>query len=1035
MRRHVLASLRLPALLMLCASATAQGAPVATPLADAIPELANHSTWAQDASYEGAHPDKGKRGVYPVGNGRVFGYVGLGARANTMQGVTGPSYQTAETFAPTGHFGAHSLILVHGERPLDLPAQRVRRVRGANFVVTVDEDPAGLSLRTLSFAPPDGTAILRVIEVQNLGTAKTRAALRVEIDGVDAQGGAATTRRVYDRDGRRCHAEFGLTDARRVEAALVADLGDLAPGAVWRGVLQIATYSGAPASAAATLPARARLVDEATKHAMVTQRWWQSRLKDTAYFDTDHAKLRDLVQDWKVLMLVQRDASSGVVSSMVNHRGFQTRENSGAILTFLRLNMWAEAKAILKYTFDATRLLGSVPDRAPLDLDFAGLTDKQIDWDAVAVPEGDAPSWIILQHFWYWRVTRDTELIKAHRPLLLRCLVGQKRMNEVLQRFGGQEPWLHGVLGRLYPERVGVDSGLVADDREHGRGAFSFIAAVQMLLATQAIGELDNGIDAVDHPERYTDGDPKEKPGQRYLTRSFALMQATESVFWIPDLQMFAPAISPVNGEPHRAPLANANLMPLWLGWTFPTGEKSRDNLRSALQRLWRSGGRVGATPTSGFASGHTQGQLLTALAERDAKERHDAFDALLAMAEPAGEWGELYDPQGRPTHGDDAAWPNRLRPFDSGINLDALLFAVNGIRFVTVPNWDARDIRAELRLPRGASYVTMRHVRKDQRDLDLYWRETQEKMTDDERTANAEKEAEKQRDPEAVHRRLRFRVDLVSENPKAGYYDVGLNAVGTLFVRWLQKDKPLDEVEYWADDTQEFMPPPLPARDGTPIEMKPEAKTLYLASRAFAGELVGGDAAYALVDTGLPMRPDDLAAALVDADGKRRVDTLFFDWNADGEGKATLKPAAFWASPVWREALEKFTAGGGQILRPRFVRDLAVVGGAKLGADSQGRVEFQSAGETTLTTTITAAAATEAVLRMGSSGPAKVWLGDKLVFEHGTTRIALPDQDSALVQLAAGANEVRIVVQGTGTFSLFLRASDSRGLPVPGVK
>ncbi len=1034
MRFHVLTTAAL--LVLLTAETHGQGTSLAvvTPLSDAIPALATHSVWAQDARYEGEQPDKSKRGVYPVGNGRAFGYVGLGARANTMLGVSGPTYQTADTWAPKGHYGEHTLTLRRGEQAIDLPVQHVRRVRGANFVVTVDEDPAGLSLRTLSFAPPDGTSILRIVEVQNLGATAAKANLRADIEGIDAQGGAASTRRVYDRNGRRYHAVFSLTDAQRVGDALVVELGELAPRATWRGVLQIGTYRGAPAATAVTLPARGRVVDEATKHAIVTEQWWQARLKDTSYFDTDHARFRDLVADWKVLMLTQRDAASGVVSPMVTRRGFETRANTGSILAFLRFNMWDEAKAILKYTFDATRLLSRVPDRLPLDLDLAPLADKTVDWDAVVVPEGDSASWILLQHFWYWRVTRDTALIKQHRSLLLRCLVGQKRIDEVLQRFAGEEPWLHGAMNGLYPARVGEGSGLVAEDRAQDRGTFSFIAAVQMLLATQAMGDLENGIDALDNPERYEGADPKDRPGQRYLTRSFALMQATESRFWIPDLQFFAPAVSPVNLQPHRCPVASANLMPLWLGWTFPTGEKSRDNLKNSLQRLWRDGARVGATPATGYALGFNQGQLVVALAERDAKERHDAFDALLAMAEPAGEWGEIYDPQGRPTHGNDP-WPNRLSPFDSGINLDALLFAVSGIRFVTVPNWDARDIRAELRLPHGATYVTMRHVRKDGRDIDLYWRETSEKMSEEERKVNAEKEPAKQRDPEAEHRRMRFRVDQISENPKAGYYDVGLNAVGTLFVRWLQKDKPLDEVEFWADDSLEFMPPPPTSPDGAGLEVPATAKTLYLASRGYARELAGNDPSIALVDTGLPMRPEDLAATLLDNEGKRRVDTLYIDWNAEGQGQSTLKPASFWTSPVWTGALARFSATGGQIVRPRFVPHLAVTGGQELAADAMGRVTLQIDGEATLTATITAEAAGDAFLRVGSSGPVKVLAGDALLLEHGAERIALPDQDSVLVRLAAGQNQFRLVVNGKGAYSLFLRVSDPRGLPLAGVR
>ncbi|MHC4516375.1 MAG: hypothetical protein ACYS5W_22130, partial [Planctomycetota bacterium] len=61
---------------------------VPAPLAKQIPALNAQSSWAQDAEYQ-AQPDQTSRGIYAVGNGHVFTYLGLGARANTMQAITG----------------------------------------------------------------------------------------------------------------------------------------------------------------------------------------------------------------------------------------------------------------------------------------------------------------------------------------------------------------------------------------------------------------------------------------------------------------------------------------------------------------------------------------------------------------------------------------------------------------------------------------------------------------------------------------------------------------------------------------------------------------------------------------------------------------------------------------------------------------------------------------------------------------------------------------------------------------------------------
>lgn len=1001
-----------------------------TPLAESITELADHSAWAQDTEFAPGDVDKSARGVYPVGNGRVFGYLGLGARANTMQGLTGPTYQTAEEFAPKGHFGEHTLdVMVAGE-VVALPEQHVRRVRGANFVATVDEARDGLSLRTLSFAPPGGTEIVRVVDVVNAGAREVRGArlvLRGEAGAAPPAGQPLTVD--YDHGRYRCHAVLTLSGG-----SAAVDLPPLAPKASWRGVLSIETAAGAPPPAGQVRDGDGNGgVAAATAAARATLAWWQDKLRDTLYFDTDHRKLRDLVQDWKVLVLVQRDANSGAVSPMVNYRGCWVRDSVGPLLLFLRYNLWQEAKDLLEYLYQSVRLLERVPNRVPLDLDFTGLDGKRIDWDAIEVPASEVPSWIVLMHFWYWRVTRDHELIRAHKKLLECCLRRQRPVDSVLLPFHGDETWMHGAFYSLYPERVGDGAHLIADDRWQGRRAFSFAAGVQYLLCIQALGEMENGLAEAADPGGYAALEAGDRPGQRYLASSFRVMQELERRYWLPDLNMFAPALSPVTRQPHREPYADANLMPLWLGWTFPTGEKSRDNLKNSLARLSLRDFRVGETPTTGFACGHTQGKLVVALTERDAKDRLRAVDALLAMAEPAGEWGELYDTRGRPVAAYDPQWPNRCRPWESGVNLDAILVALSGVRFVAVPNFDARDIRAKLRLPLGATYVSMRHVRKDGRDINLHWRETSERMTDKERAENEEKPAEKRRDPEAVHRRMRFRLDLNSDNPKQGYYDVGLNAAGTLFVRFLTREGPVDEVEYWADDANEFLPaaPVTPPPPDLVVPVAPGTKLLYLSCRSFAGELLHDDPAVCLVDTGLPATPRLLADALV-KDGKKRADMLFLDWHALAPGRTTFKTAKFWSDPAWVEACRQFEADGGRIVSASYFPALVTEDGDRVVADADGKITLR--GPATVSATVVSDAEREVVVRLGCTATVEVSVDGKALLRHEGRPHALPDDAATLVRLPADETTLRLHVADQAGAGLYVRITDGRGLPIDGV-
>jgi hypothetical protein len=1015
---------------------------VPTPLAESLPALADHSTWQQDVTYGGGPLDKSRRGVYPVGNGSVFTAIGLGERANTMQAITGPEYQTEEVCAPKGHFGEATLELFTGGRVLDLPEQSVRRVRGANFVVTSDEAPGRVALRTLTFAAPETTAITRVIEVANLsGGDLAGLSVRARVEGPVRPAGDALYKE-YDRGRRACSARFVLAGGRTDGDVLAAAVPLLPPGGTWRAVFSVATASGLlPPDAGAGVPT----LEAAAAGAGATLAWWQSRLAGTTYFDTDHAKLRDLFHDWKVLLLVQRCNRSGAVSPMVNYRGCWLRDSTGPMLLFLRFNMWAEAKDLLEYLFDCARLQGRVSNHVPLDLDVGAAGAKPIDWNAIAVDDSETPSWFVLMHHWYWRVTRDADLIKRHWPLIERCLKGQKRREDVLLNFHGDESELHGAFYSLYPERAPADCQFIADDRWAGRRPFSFASSVLFLLAVHAVSDMLNGLDEVDHPERYAgDQPPTDRPGQRYLAQTFSLMEKLERAFWFDAGKYFAPALSPLTRRPHSPPYAYGNLMPLWVGWTFPTGEKSSENLRHALARLWSRDGRVGMTPTTGYACGHTQGMLLVALAERDCARRLDALDALLAMAEPAGEWGELYDERGRPVSAYDAAWPNRLRPWESGINLDAILFAISGIRFATVPNWDNRDIRAELRLPHGATFVTMKGVRKDGRDLDVYWRETMEPMTAKELEDNAKKEPEAQRDPAVKHRRVRFHVDLNSPDPKKGYYDLGLNAAGTLFVRYLSRQMPADEMEFWTDDKEVFLRP-----EGTPAAepaaaapaRKGGAEVLYLSARDLAGELVGDDPGVTLFDTGLPFPMADLAALLLDEAGKPLHRTVFLDRGFDDPGRTTFKPPAFWRE--CGDLLSRYEGVGGTVVRADFLRRFRAPGNAALAAMPDGRLELPAdlrprgaQGTVELTAEVSSDADREVVLRVGSGTAVEVAVeGGAPAIRQERPRWPMPDQDSAVVRLRQGRNRIAFVVRGGGDPILFARVTDARGLPVPGVE
>ena len=1035
------------ATLVLTAGLCGQDVTVPTPLGETFEELLSHSSWAQDATHQGDSPDKHSRGVYPVGNGRVFAYAGLGKRANTLQGITGPHYQTEEEFAPRGNFGEVTLALMAGGKAVDLPTQRIRRVRRAGFVVTEDAAANGLSLRTLTFATPGQRHLTRIIEVANNGKADVAGLTLRALADASLITKDQRLLQIYDRGDRSCSAVYQLSGSRILEIAktprgLETEIGKLAAGGTWQGVFTIGTAAGHAWPATQAVPQTD--METATAEVRQTLKWWQAKLEPTTYFDTDRAKIEDLFEDWKVMMLALRCAHSGMVAPMVNRHGAYTRQTSGALLAFLRFNMWDEAGDCLRYIFRSTRLLGRLQEQHPLDLDFSALEGKETDWSKVKIPASEIPSWVILQHFWYWRVTQDMELIEEHWPLLEACLKRQRRHQGSLMHFGGTEPYLT-ELEALYPTEISGNAGLIAHDPASGRSTYSFSSGVLFLISLQAIGEMLNGMDRKRNPEGWANGKPENPLGAAHQLRSFKIMEELEAAYWMDNAKFFAPAISPVNGKQHHTVMANANLMPLWVGWTFPSGERSMENLKHFLQKVWSRGTRIGSTPGVGHATGELQGMLLTALVERDAKERYDAMEVMLQMAEPAGEWGRLYDTNGRPMATRQAAWPDRLQPGESGINLDAMMFAILGSRCVSVPNWDNEDIRLKLRLPRDATFVTVKGMKKDGRDLNLFFRETTEKLTKEELKTNDEAKPDKRRDPKKSHRRVRFKVELMSDNPPRGYWDVGCNAATTMFVRYLWRGgDPIEEVEFWGEETDTVFPAGMsvPTQGVLPMAKTENADLLCLTNRQRCAELLGTEGV-TLIDVGLPITIQELRGLVLTPDGRPNHKSIYLDWGWNKTGTATFKPANFWQTKTWTQTMAAFRAAGGKVIEPRFPSSFEVAGAKgweRVKNISGGRLvlpenlRFSGDGAARARVTVVSDRAREAVLRVGSGCSVAVRFHEQDLFERTGDRVSLPDLDSQLIQLQEGENPIELKLSGAGAQEFFIRITDPRGLPVSGI-
>jgi tetratricopeptide (TPR) repeat protein len=76
-----------------------------------------------------------------------------------------------------------------------------------------------------------------------------------------------------------------------------------------------------------------------------------------------------------------------------------------------------------------------------------------------------------------------------------------------------------------------------------------------------------------------------------------------------------------------------------------------------------------------------------------------------------------------------------------------------------------------------------------------------------------------------------------------------------------------------------------------------------------------------------------------------------------------------------------------------------------------------------------------EAVLRLGSPGPVKVWVNGVPAHQRSAVRPSMPDQDAVPARLRAGENWVLVkTVVTSGAWRLYLRFTDLAGRPLPGL-
>ena len=655
--------------------------------------LEDVSAWSQSIDLSRERPAKADLGSFPLGNGHVFTMLGLSLPLNTTENTVGPTYQKRAGFL------GHDLIGLRVDgRDVACPTQSVQRVRRSGLVRTAMCGDA-YGLETLDFAPPELAAIVRIINLRNLSDRPFRADVVVHVQGLvrDSDGSPRLLRRGPFRilagvvgDGARVRAAQqnvapdgapeGDSDAQ-FGAILTVPFGMIGPKQGRAKIHYLAISRDAQAEARtvqAVEAAGASLLDQ-------TRAWWQNWHAGTTGVRCPDERMADLVDDAKEIMKTQQAALGGF-APMHLYTYCWARDSNGPIRYLLRCGKFEDVRKAIDYYYEACARRRGIPMNHALDIAMTGDTPK-VNWRNVPVEPAEVPSFLVLQHHWYYRYSGDTEPLQAHWDYLKRNVEGQAvspdgRLpfhGDETYRFPGYAIWL---AGHTEPtDYVELDNLYSADS------AFEYVAAAEAMseMAT-ALGKQDEA--------------------QHFWALAQRVREVTERLYWQAQPGIYAPASSRFSECMYRYPFANINLRPLWVGYSDPASPRAQHNALNALSYLWRKNGTVDTTPGFGYTTGMTPGMVLYNLAAIDHAAGETALGGVIEAFSKSAGVAEMLEPDNRPSA---AVWgERRIRPWEGGINAEAVLYYLSGFE----P--DAPHMRARLcpRLPFGWQSMDIRNMR-----------------------------------------------------------------------------------------------------------------------------------------------------------------------------------------------------------------------------------------------------------------------------------------------------------------------------------
>ncbi len=657
-------------------------APPAGVLDDLLAEVGALSPWQNHVRAEVPRPEPGQLGAIGVGNGLVFATTGYGDPVNVLHSAVGPTYERHGAF-----FGDYALALQLDGSDVAAEREWAARALAAPIAVTAVE-AEGASMYTVDLAPPGVACIVRTVALVNSGSAAADVGLRIvptrAVEPSPADGDAAFVER---RDARRLVTRLHTSGVVLVDG-LGARAPDVAPGSSARVIISHCadegTTDGAPD--VADPAALARAVVGATAR--------------TAAVEVPDPLVQAWIDGMEQTLRVQRSAQ-GAWCPMSQYTRMWVRDTVGPFRAMLALGDVDAAREMLDYLALGARLAGDFRNSYDADLQRpAELVEP--DWDALPPLAGrtaaETPSYLVWMVAELVAATGDVEPARTRWPELRRAMLRQDVDADGLLPFSGDETF-RAAMNAAFGLRL---------EFPHDVDSWSLNSSLLFVAASERFAAL------ADRLGMTQDADEARALGARVLgavTDRYVLPDGCLSALIDRDTQTAWPA-----------PFEDASLQTTWTGALDPQDPVAVASLRCLLERVARAPGeplspahpRFHGVDVLGGASGAYTGMLPGYALHGLAAALHPDADATASWlgraADPTGNYQEylrgsddtglqlIYDPIG-----DVGDYTAKFRPWEGGINLDALLFWLFGLER------DGAGIRATPRLPPGWDTMAIR--------------------------------------------------------------------------------------------------------------------------------------------------------------------------------------------------------------------------------------------------------------------------------------------------------------------------------------